>query len=70
MLGKTADQGRARQLEQRMHEASEQLRYEAAALYRDWIAMVRDISERQKMIQEGQDDSDLFGYHQEGARLA
>ena len=59
-----------RQLESRMNEASEQLRYEAAALYRDWIAMVRDMSERQKMILAGQDDSDLFGYFQEGSRLA
>jgi excinuclease ABC subunit C len=59
-----------RQLESRMNEASEQLRYEAAALYRDWIAMVRDMSERQKMILDGQDDSDLFGYFQEGSRLA
>ena len=59
-----------RELEDRMRQAAEDLRYEAAALFRDWIAMVRDISERQKMIHEGQDDSDLFGYHQEGARLA
>ena len=59
-----------RQLEHRMNEASEQLRYEAAALYRDWIAMVRDMSERQKMILAGQDDSDLFGYCHEGSRLA
>ncbi len=59
-----------RQLEQRMNEASENLLFEAAALYRDWIAMVRDISERQKMILEGHDDTDLFGYYQEDARLA
>jgi excinuclease ABC subunit C len=59
-----------RQLEHRMNDASEQLRYEAAALYRDWIAMVRDMSERQKMILAGQDDSDLFGYFHEGSRLA
>src|SRR5512136_895074 len=39
-----------RQLESRMNEASEELRYESAALYRDWIAMVQDISDRQKMI--------------------
>ena len=32
--------------------------------------MVRDISERQKMALEGQDDCDLFGYHQEGSQLA
>jgi excinuclease ABC subunit C len=59
-----------RHLEQRMEEASERLFYEAAALYRDRIAMVREISERQKMILEGQDDADLFGYHQEGSQLA
>jgi excinuclease ABC subunit C len=56
-------------LERRMNDASNDLRYEAAAMYRDWISMVRDISERQKMILEGQDDCDLFGYHQEGSQL-
>jgi len=59
-----------RELERRMEQAAEDLRYEAAAMYRDWIAMVRDTSERQKMILEGEDDTDLFGYHQEGAQLA
>ena len=59
-----------RQLEGRMEEASRNLYYEAAAIFRDRIAMVRDISERQKMILEGQDDTDLFGYHQEDSRLA
>ena len=51
-------------------QAAEELRYEAAAIYRDWIAMVRDTSERQKMILEGQDDMDLFGYAQDGTQLA
>lgn len=59
-----------RQLERRMNEAAAEMRYETAAVYRDWISMVRDISERQKMVLEGQDDCDLFGYHQEGAQLA
>ena len=59
-----------RQLKRRMNEAAEDTRYEAAAVYRDWIAMVRDISERQKMALEGQDDGDLFGYYQEGSQLA
>jgi excinuclease ABC subunit C len=58
------------QLEHRMLDASEALNFEAAALYRDWIAMVRDMSERQKMVLEGGDDVDLFGYHQEESRLA
>ncbi|MBM3791284.1 MAG: excinuclease ABC subunit UvrC, partial [Acidobacteria bacterium] len=57
-------------LQRRMLEASENLHYEAAALHRDRIAMVREISEKQKMILEGQDDSDLFGYHAEEDRLA
>jgi excinuclease ABC subunit C len=59
-----------RELERRMQQAAEDLRYEAAATYRDWIAMVREMSERQKMILEGQDDTDLFGYHQEGPQLS
>jgi excinuclease ABC subunit C len=59
-----------RQLQRRMSEAAESLYYEAAAVYRDWIAMVRDMSERQKMLLEGHDDTDLFGYHQEGSHVA
>ncbi len=59
-----------RLLEGRMQQASEMMYYEAAAVYRDWIAMVVDMSERQKMILEGQDDCDLFGYHCENAQLA
>jgi excinuclease ABC subunit C len=59
-----------RQLEHRMESAAENMLYEAAAVYRDWILMVRDISERQKMAMDGQDDCDLFGYHQEGSQVA
>jgi excinuclease ABC subunit C len=68
LSGRTEDL--VRRLDVRMNEAAEEMRYEAAALYRDWIAMVRDMSERQKMMLEGQDDCDLFGYYQEGAQLA
>jgi len=59
-----------RELELRMAEAAERLNYEAAAIYRDWITMVQDMSERQKMILAGQDDADLFGYFQDQSRLA
>ncbi len=59
-----------RRLEARMQEAAGNRHYEAAAVFRDRIAMVRELSERQKMILESQEDADLFGYHQEGARLA
>ncbi len=59
-----------RELEHRMAEAAQSLNYEAAAIYRDWITMVQDMSERQKMIVAGQDDADLFGYFQDQSRLA
>src|SRR5438552_687729 len=59
-----------RELELRMAEAAKRLNYEAAAIYRDWITMVQDMSERQKMILAGQDDADLFGYFQDQSRLA
>ncbi len=68
LSGRTDDL--VRQLEQRMTEAAANLNYESAAIYRDWIAMVTEMSERQKMILEGEEDSDLYGYHQEGSRLA
>lgn len=68
LSGKTDDL--IRRLEIRMNEAAEKTYYEAAAMYRDWISMVQDMSERQKMVLEGQDDCDLFGYCQEGSQLA
>jgi excinuclease ABC subunit C len=68
LSGKTEKLIRA--LEQRMDQASEDLRYEAAAIYRDWIAMVRDLSEQQKMLLEGEEEIDFFGYFQEGKQLA
>lgn len=68
LSGKTSDL--IRRLELLMRESSEATLYESAARYRDWITMVRDISERQKMVLEGQDDCDLFGYFQEGNKLA
>jgi len=57
-------------LELCMREASESMLYETAALYRDWIGMIRDLSERQKMILGGQDDCDLFGYYQDDGKIA
>ncbi|MDR0843318.1 MAG: excinuclease ABC subunit UvrC [Acidobacteriota bacterium] len=57
-------------LEGRMAAAAEAMNYEAAAVYRDWISTMNEISERQKMALEGQDDCDIFGYHQEGSQLA
>ncbi|MEJ2247646.1 MAG: excinuclease ABC subunit UvrC, partial [Acidobacteriota bacterium] len=68
LSGKTDDL--IRRLELRMNEAAEETRYESAAIYRDCIAMIQDLSQRQKMVLDGQDDCDLFGYFQEGRQLA
>lgn len=59
-----------RELEHRMIEASQDMKYEAAAIYRDWITMVQDLAERQKVARDGKDDCDLFGYYYEESRLA
>ncbi|HSE30413.1 MAG TPA: excinuclease ABC subunit UvrC [Pyrinomonadaceae bacterium] len=57
-------------LEERMMEASEELRYELAAKYRDLRKTVVRLSEQQKMATTSEDDIDIFGYYREGNRLA
>lgn len=57
-------------LRQKMLEASEKQRFEAAAFYRDRMRMVEELAERQKMVLSGVDDVDVFAYYREGARLA
>ncbi|MGH9339157.1 MAG: excinuclease ABC subunit UvrC [Acidobacteriota bacterium] len=59
-----------RSLTQKMVEASGKQHYEAAAFYRDRIRMVRDLSEKQKMILNGVDDVDIFAYYRRDSRLA
>ncbi|MDA2927185.1 excinuclease ABC subunit UvrC [Acidobacteria bacterium AH-259-G07] len=59
-----------RNLTQNMLEASERQHYEAAALYRDRIQMVRDLTAKQKAIQGDKDDVDVFAYYREGQCLA
>ena len=60
----------ADQLEARMATASEEMRYELAAKYRDLRKTVLAISEQQKMMTSAERDVDIFGYYREGARLA
>ena len=60
----------ATQLEQRMLEASEEMRYELAAKYRDLRKTVSRLSEQQKMATSPERDVDVFGYYREGQRLA
>lgn len=60
----------ARELRERMRSASEAERYEEAARYRDQIATVEQLRERQKIAASSGEDFDIFGFHGEGAQLA
>ncbi len=60
----------ADQLESRMSQASEEMRFEMAAKYRDLRKTVLAIAEQQKMATSPDRDVDIFGYYREGARLA
>jgi excinuclease ABC subunit C len=57
-------------LEARMMQASEEMRFEMAAKYRDMRKTVMALAEQQKMATSPDRDVDIFGYYQEGARLA
>ncbi len=57
-------------IRQRMSQASKEQNYEAAAFYRDRINLVKDLTDKQKMILSGVGDVDVFAYHQQGHRLA
>ncbi|HEV8139486.1 MAG TPA: excinuclease ABC subunit UvrC [Pyrinomonadaceae bacterium] len=57
-------------LEERMLGASEEMRYELAAKYRDLRKTVIKLSEQQKMAMTSESDIDIFGYYREGKRLA
>ena len=60
----------ADKLEERMLQASEEMRYEVAAKYRDLRKTVVKLSEQQKMATTSESDIDIFGYYREGKRLA
>ena len=60
----------ADKLEARMLHASEEMRYELAAKYRDLRKTVIKLSEQQKMATTSESDIDIFGYYREGKRLA
>ena len=60
----------ADKLEARMLHASEGMRYELAAKYRDLRKTVIKLSEQQKMATTSESDIDIFGYYREGKRLA
>ncbi|MBI4443004.1 MAG: excinuclease ABC subunit UvrC [Acidobacteria bacterium] len=59
-----------RELRRRMQESSEQERFEEAARYRDLMATVEQLQERQKMTAAEGDDRDILACHQEGPLVA
>ena len=60
----------AQSLRERMERAAEELRFEAAARYRDLLRVVERLSEEQKMALTTEVDADIFGLHTDGRRLA
>src|SRR5574337_860369 len=60
------DQELTKRLEQQMQRAAEALEYERAAKYRDQIASLRQVFERQRVISPRDEDQDVFGLAVEG----
>ncbi len=57
-------------LRARMECAAEELRFEAAARYRDLIGVVEQLSAVQKMTLTSDSDIDTFGYYRDGPRCS
>ncbi len=68
LQGKTEDLESA--LKARMSRASEELRFEAAAKYRDQLKTINKLGQQQKMMTISGGDIDAFGYYREGCQLA
>ncbi len=68
LQGKTADL--EADLKQRMERASDELRFEAAARYRDQLKTIDRLGEQQKMLTVSGEDIDIFGYYREDHQLA
>ncbi|HEV2493949.1 MAG TPA: excinuclease ABC subunit UvrC [Terriglobia bacterium] len=64
------DSDLAQVLRQSMQKASEGQQYEDAARYRDMLATIEQLRERQKMAARDGEDVDIFGFHQEEKLLA
>ncbi|MGH9848400.1 MAG: excinuclease ABC subunit UvrC [Blastocatellia bacterium] len=64
------DRELADKLEERMLKASDDLRFEQAAKYRDLLKTVRALSEHQKMMGQLDLDIDIFGYYREAHQLS
>jgi len=60
----------AHSLRRRMEQAAGEQEYERAAKYRDLLATVEQLHEKQRMDAVEGDDADVFGYHYENQMLA
>ena len=58
-----------RDLESRMRNASNQLEYERAALYRDQLRAVERAREEQRVAGVQKSDQDVIGYHRQGDQV-
>jgi excinuclease ABC subunit C len=56
-------------LEKKMHELSEEMKYEEAAVVRDRIKAIQRISETQKVVAQGLGDVDVTGFFKTGKML-
>ncbi len=57
-------------LETQMRAASEAQEYERAARFRDTLAVVRRLGERQRFLSVGLEEQDYFAHHAEGSQAA
>jgi len=57
-----------RELERRMKECSRALRFEEAASFRDRIALLDAMAEKQAVVNASLPDADVFGFYREGER--
>lgn len=56
----------SKELEERMAQASENMAFELAALYRDQLSAVRQVRERQRVVAVSDVDQDVLGLYREG----
>jgi excinuclease ABC subunit C len=70
MLLEGKNQDLAETLRKRMEQAAEELRFEAAARYRDLTDVVEQLGAVQKMALISDSDRDIFGYYRDGPKLA
>jgi excinuclease ABC subunit C len=60
----------SRSLHTRMLEAAEREQFELAAKYRDLVATVEQLQQKQRIAAAEGDDADVFGFHYENGMLA